>query len=140
MLWKCLFTLTLTFHGVAAHLNTADLSVDCHENLAAMGDQNGFCPWCGTEFEGNCDLVVVEPCGHQSCTGCHFVNNLNRELAKCGFCDATAESFTRTHDSTRKAKRGISPERSALPVIPNFDSESRQMKLLKTGSEGIKTI
>ena len=106
MLWKCLVTLTLTFNGIAAHLNTADLSVDCHENLVEMGDQNGRCPWCGAEFEGNCDLVVVEPCGHQSCTGCHFVNNLNRELAKYGFCDAIAGSFTRTHDSTRKAKRG----------------------------------
>lgn len=26
-----MFTLTLTFHGVAAHLNMAELSVDCHE-------------------------------------------------------------------------------------------------------------
>ena len=134
MLWKCLVTLTLTFNGIAAHLNTADLSVDCHENLVEMGDQNGRCPWCGAEFEGNCDLVVVEPCGHQSCTGCHFVNNLNRELAKCGFCDAIAGSFTRTHDSTRKAKRGtftrlyshgfVLPDTTATVSFTRYDSQT----------------
>ena len=96
------------------------------------------CPWCCTILRTSQDVSVLNPCGHRSCTGCYSVHNLPNAAPKCKVCDNYVSGITRTHvtDCIQEDEMNISFEKSAVPVIPRYDTEEREMKLQKIGHEG----